>query len=484
METDLETEICVIGGGPAGSTIARQLACLGHAVCLVERSVFPRPHVGESLAPGIVPLLEVLHLREQIEQAGFLRPDRAIVRWSDDTDALKSQAGAPGFQVDRGIFDQLLMTAAQKAGVHVIQPALVHRPWNTAMGWRIPICFRNIQCHINARFLVDATGRRAVNHSKKRRYTPPTIAVYAYWRTPLLRGAETRVEAGRDAWFWGAPLPDGTFNATVFVDPDHLRHLTVAGLEAAYRALLAESTLLRGCLEGELVSGVFACDAAGYVDEEPITENSIKVGESSFSIDPLASQGVQAAMMSGYQGSIVIHTMVTYPERSAVAMTFYRNRQSETVMRHRVFSAQAYAERHTYSDRLFWQRRKAPMSAPIAPQSFAQLTPETRVVLSNAIRVVEIPCIQDDFITLAPALTHPILEYPVAHLDNFAVVPLITTLTKSKTVEEIMCKWFPQLTFQQSVRVIHWLWEHGVLVGSNGDDAEKNDQYDKIIESV
>src|SRR5688572_29358999 len=64
-----ETEICVIGGGPAGSTVARELASLGHDVILVERAPFPRRHIGESLSPGILPLLDLIGIRNRIEDA-------------------------------------------------------------------------------------------------------------------------------------------------------------------------------------------------------------------------------------------------------------------------------------------------------------------------------------------------------------------------------------------------------------------------------
>ena len=66
MPRELRTEVCVIGGGPAGATIARRLALPGHEVCLLEREIFPRAHIGKSLAPGILALLDFLGIREQI----------------------------------------------------------------------------------------------------------------------------------------------------------------------------------------------------------------------------------------------------------------------------------------------------------------------------------------------------------------------------------------------------------------------------------
>jgi len=85
MRVDWETEICVIGGGPAGSTIACRLGLFGHKVLLVEKHDFPRTHVGESLSPAILPLLDALGVRERIQTERFLRPDQALIRWRNQT---------------------------------------------------------------------------------------------------------------------------------------------------------------------------------------------------------------------------------------------------------------------------------------------------------------------------------------------------------------------------------------------------------------
>ena len=46
-----ETEVIVVGGGPAGTTAATIAAQQGRCVMLFERDTFPRFHVGESLIP-------------------------------------------------------------------------------------------------------------------------------------------------------------------------------------------------------------------------------------------------------------------------------------------------------------------------------------------------------------------------------------------------------------------------------------------------
>ena len=52
MNTKLQSDVIVIGGGPAGSTAATMLAKHGKSVVLLEREKFPRAHVGQSLLPA------------------------------------------------------------------------------------------------------------------------------------------------------------------------------------------------------------------------------------------------------------------------------------------------------------------------------------------------------------------------------------------------------------------------------------------------
>ena len=292
MTRTLRTEICVIGGGPAGSTVARRLAHLGHEVLLLEENRFPRPHIGESLSPAILPLLDALDLRDRIECAPFLRPHRTLIRWHDETVSLMWQPDAPGFQVDRGEFDLLLLNIALEAGVKLLQPVRALRPvFDAAAGWIVPFQCGRQPGSVTARFLIDASGRRSRMSSRRRRTSPPTLALYGYWQNTDLAGAETRVEAGRESWFWGAPLPGNTFNVTAFLDPKRCQVARPSDLESFYRTLLAETTLLSACLQGRLIGDVTACTASSCHDEEPIGNSYIKVGEASFAIDPLSSQG-------------------------------------------------------------------------------------------------------------------------------------------------------------------------------------------------
>ena len=167
---------------------ALRLARLGHEVCVVERHAFPRPHVGESLTPGVWPLLDALGVVESVRRGGFLPALEALVRWEDATGRrVHGRAGATGLLVDRGRFDALLLGAAASAGVRVLQPAVAQRPERTSGGWVLPVL------HEGQQLLVSGLGLLVVTVK-----FPGGIASAGPWLRSLLSPRRDRPAARRD----------------------------------------------------------------------------------------------------------------------------------------------------------------------------------------------------------------------------------------------------------------------------------------------
>ena len=111
-KTGSSTDVVVIGGGPGGSTVATMLARQGIDVLVLERDRFPRHHVGESLLPASVPVLEELGVMPAVQQAGFLPKWGATMVWGSNSEPWSwyfretNQKYPHSYQVWRPQFDQ------------------------------------------------------------------------------------------------------------------------------------------------------------------------------------------------------------------------------------------------------------------------------------------------------------------------------------------------------------------------------------------
>src|ERR1700722_2702884 len=119
-----KVDVLVVGGGPAGSTAAGQLAQLGYDVVLIDKQQHPRETVGESILPSAWKYFDLLGVTPAVEQCGFVRKAGGIVAWGDQITQISFSDFAydrPGLHVERAEMDHVLLQHARSRGVRVFE---------------------------------------------------------------------------------------------------------------------------------------------------------------------------------------------------------------------------------------------------------------------------------------------------------------------------------------------------------------------------
>jgi flavin-dependent dehydrogenase len=455
----LAVDVLVVGGGPAGSTLATRLAQLGHDVALIEREEFPRARLGESLTPGVLPLLRVSGADASVEQAGFTPITSVLVDWAEGP-RVRRDDGGQGLAVDRGRFDSLLLDHARANGVRVLQPAAVTDRRHDGDRWSLRVQGGG---DMRASYLAIAAGRSGVLRGRRSSTGPRTLCLYAYWRGAELSGP--CIQALPDGWCWGVPLPDGTANLLVFVEPERLR---AEGRDVAdcYERLLGCSELALFASRAERVTPVRGADATPYLERACVTKSAIRVGDAGLALDPISSSGVQKAVQTALSGAIVVNTILRRPDAADAARRFYASNLERASDRHRLWAAAHYASAAVTRPGSFWARRAtAPGLAPATPLAEpAALDPSVGLAVSHAVEFLELPCVVGTFVETRTAVSHPLLDEPVAFLGGWELAPLLHLAPKGSTASDLVRAWSGHVPLDAGRAICDWLGRSGILV--------------------
>lgn len=370
-----EASVIVIGGGPGGSTVATLLARQGFDVTLFEREFFPREHVGESLLPASIPILETLGVIDEIAAAGFTPKYGATMIWGRDREPwswrfAETNASYPhAYQVWRPTFDHILLQNAARHGVDVHQGCRVVDA-RVATGAAPSVTVESAdgdRLTVEADWIVDASGQNGflARQLELRQHDEffRNLAVYSYYRAaerlPAPDQGNIFIEAFEHGWSWAIPLPDDTMSVGVVVDAawaaSELAKLTTAEF---YEQQLSRTSRTAAMLSrAELLEAPKVIRDWSYTSQQLVGDGFILVGDAACFIDPLFSSGVHLALSSALLASAYVTSALRDPDMREPAAEVYTQLYMQQYHQFREMAQLFYASNRT-SDSYFWEARR------------------------------------------------------------------------------------------------------------------------------
>lgn len=318
-------DVVIIGGGPAGSTLASFILKYRpkSRVLILEKERFPRDHVGESQLPAIGAILDEIGAWEAVERADFPLKVGATYRWGRtpelwDFDFIDPKVvetierptpydgprRQTAFQVDRAIYDDILLRHAESMGAVVREETLVRevrRDGDRITGLRLAD-----DSEVDGTWFVDASGhagilRRAMGVEAEPRTNLQNIAIWDYWEDTdwavEIGTGGTRVQVLSQAagWIWFIPIGPTRTSIGYICPAEHYKSLGKP-VDEVYREALANDEKVAELTRNATSRGmVEATKDWSFTASRGHGENWFLVGESLGFADPILAAGLTLA---------------------------------------------------------------------------------------------------------------------------------------------------------------------------------------------
>ena len=366
---ELEVDVAVVGGGPAGAAAALTLLqYTGRRVAVIERSAFEQPRIGESTASSVVGLLRFVGASHVLSPPTVRAACASVAAWGGPEPMVRQAmliGQGDGLLLDRRAFDARLCGEVEARGGRVLLHHGLRRASRRGAHWQLELVGATGEpAVVRCRFAIDASGRaarlaRQLGVRSQRDDAMVGVALRFAPRAGDGAGepaevAATLVEATPDGWWYTAPVPDGSLIAVFMTDAPLVRALRLTEPDGVRRALDPAP-----CSRARLV-GREAKDPPRVVSAcsrrlgELAGPGWVAAGDAAASFDPLSSMGIGYALWSGSQAARLAEDTLLGPSRFA---DDYRDAMQHQYQQYLALRSRYYRLEQRWPDRAFWRCR-------------------------------------------------------------------------------------------------------------------------------
>lgn len=373
-------DVAIIGGGPGGSTTASLLMKYqpGLKVLVLERERFPREHIGESQLPYIGAILQEMGCWDAVEAANFPIKIGGTFRWGSNPELwdfeflplrdfhdeprpaqFVGQRQRTAFQVDRAIYDDILLKHAGNLGAEVRQETAVTEIGRD--GDRITGLTLANGDTITATYYVDASGhagilRRAMGVDTNCPTHLRNIAIWDYWDNAEwavhigVGGTRIQVMSVGFGWIWFIPLGPTRTSVGLVCPASYFKACGKSPEELYVHALASEERIARLTANGTREHKIRTTKDWSFLSERAFGENWFLVGEACGFADPILSAGMTLTHSGGRELAYTLLALLQGEHDPAWLKQHYNDNQLQRVWQHIRFADYWYAANGQFTD--------------------------------------------------------------------------------------------------------------------------------------
>ena len=336
-------DVAIVGGGPAGSTTGTLLKKYNPdlRVIILEKEKFPRDHVGESQLPQISDILEEMGCWDKVEAANFPIKVGATYRWGKDIQPwdfdfvppeqfkneprpakYQGQRRQTAFQVDRAIYDDILLRHAEELGCEVREETAVvkvdiENNSSDRDASRISKLHLNNGETITARYYIDASGhvgvlRRPLGIETSCPTQLKNIAIWDYWTNAEwaeeigVGGTRVQVRSLSHGWIWFIPLGPTRTSIGFICPAEHYKEMKKRPEELYGEALESEPFIKNLIANATSRGKIETTKDWSFLAEKTVGENWFLTGESAGFADPILAAGMTLTHVGAREAAYTI----------------------------------------------------------------------------------------------------------------------------------------------------------------------------------
>lgn len=484
-------DIIVLGAGPAGLCAAIRLLDLGYSVGMLEQEAFPRPQIGESLSPGIYNIFEYLNAAHLIENFIYLKNISVKVIWENKEQTYhRSGEKGGGIIVERSKLDADLLQFAVAKGLIIMQPSRLKHFSHIENGWLLNVLVDKVEIAISSKVVLDARGRKGTLLKERIHTAPTAIALWTNFDNQFQLN-DSQIEAVKDGWIWGSPVSGNRYRIMAFTDPNLLKSSSTYILLVN---LINHSKLFSSLKDKIKENDIETCSVTSYVNHAPWNNQWIKIGEAAFTLDPLSSTGVEKAMRFSLQVAVAVNTYLKDPDSRHPKM-YYEEKLIESAVSHARWTLDFYRQAWSFNQNSeFWKKKtdfKLHISIndscflnklqeefnkeqPIFENETMEPVPidfviqrlwDMKIIISPQVTYSIVYTINNDYIELKKAISHPNLKRPIVYLDHVELKPIFKAIDGNK-ISNIVGLLNLTMSIEKAKKMLVFLWYKQILIAN------------------